>query len=184
MAHVHGAAGAIKAAGKAGEMAKGAAEGAMKAGGMAKGAMDHAMMGHAAGEAMGGMMGAGQMGGGMMGAGHMMADMPMMVHGSGQLVKGVAKGAMTGGAMGAAMATTSHNTGGFMSSLAKHPWLVFGLGVAAGVLIYKYRKEIIGATTEAAEKGKDFVLQQKENLEDLVAECCECEETAAKPKAE
>lgn len=67
-----------------------------------------------------------------------------------------------------------------MSSLAKHPLIVFGLGVAAGVLIHKYRKEIIATATRVSEQGKDFVLQQRENLEDLVAECHECEEDAGK----
>ena len=30
-----------------------------------------------------------------------------------------------------------------MSSVAKHPVLVFGLGLVGGYLIYKYRKEIV-----------------------------------------
>jgi hypothetical protein len=47
---------------------------------------------------------------------------------------------------------------------------VFGLGLVAGYLVYKYRKEIISSTTRAVDAGKDFVLQQKENLEDIVAE--------------
>jgi hypothetical protein len=59
---------------------------------------------------------------------------------------------------------------GKMCNVAKHPILVFGLGVAAGYLVYKYRKEIISGTTKAVDAGKDFVLQQKENLEDIVAE--------------
>ena len=57
-----------------------------------------------------------------------------------------------------------------MSNVAKHPVLVFGLGLAAGYLVYKYRKEIISSATSVVDAGKDFVLQQKENLEDLVAE--------------
>lgn len=57
-----------------------------------------------------------------------------------------------------------------MGNIAKHPVLVFGLGVAAGYLVYKYRKEIISNTTKVVDAGKDFVLQQKENLEDIVAE--------------
>jgi hypothetical protein len=42
--------------------------------------------------------------------------------------------------------------------------------LVAGYLVYKYRKEIISSTTKAVDAGKDFVLQQKENLEDIVAE--------------
>jgi hypothetical protein len=37
-------------------------------------------------------------------------------------------------------------------------------------MVYKYRKEIVSSTTKVVDAGKDFVLQQKENLEDLVAE--------------
>lgn len=57
-----------------------------------------------------------------------------------------------------------------MGNIAKHPVLVFGLGVAAGYLVYKYRKEIVSSTTKVVDAGKDFVLQQKENLEDIIAE--------------
>jgi hypothetical protein len=65
---------------------------------------------------------------------------------------------------------TVHSGRKLMSNIAKHPVLVFGLGIAAGYLVYKYRKEIIASTTKVVDAGKDFVLQQKENLEDIVAE--------------
>ncbi len=65
---------------------------------------------------------------------------------------------------------TVHSGRKLMGNIAKHPVLVFGLGVAAGYMVYKYRKEIISSTTKAVDAGKDFVLQQKENLEDIVAE--------------
>ena len=57
-----------------------------------------------------------------------------------------------------------------MSIAVKNPVVVFGLGLVSGFLIHKYRKEIIASTTKVVDAGKDFVLQQKENLEDLVAE--------------
>ncbi len=57
-----------------------------------------------------------------------------------------------------------------MSIAVKHPAVVFGLGVISGFLIHKYRKEIISSTTKVVDAGKDFVLQQKENLQDLVEE--------------
>lgn len=60
-----------------------------------------------------------------------------------------------------------------MKNIAKHPVVVFGLGVVAGYFIYKYRKDIIASTVKAVDAGKDFVLQQKENLEDIVAEAKE-----------
>jgi hypothetical protein len=44
-----------------------------------------------------------------------------------------------------------------MSNVTKHPILVFGLGLVAGYLVYKYRKEIISSTTRAVDAGKDFV---------------------------
>lgn len=57
-----------------------------------------------------------------------------------------------------------------MSKLTKHPVLVFGVGVVAGYFVYKYRKDIIANASKTVNLGKDFILQQKENLEDLVAE--------------
>ncbi len=72
------------------------------------------------------------------------------------------------------LATATVNTGGkLMSKVTKHPVLVFGLGMAAGYLVYKYRKEIIANATKTIDAGKDFVLHQKENLEDIVAEAKE-----------
>jgi hypothetical protein len=74
----------------------------------------------------------------------------------------VIKGSMT--------SATIHSGRKLMGNIAKHPVLVFGLGVAAGYLVYKYRKEIISSTTKVVDASKDFVLQQKENLEDIIAE--------------
>jgi len=72
------------------------------------------------------------------------------------------------------LATATVNTGGkLMSKVVKHPALVFGLGIVAGYFVYKYRKEIISSATKTIDAGKDFVLQQKENLEDIVAEAKE-----------
>jgi hypothetical protein len=69
------------------------------------------------------------------------------------------------------IAAATVNTGGkLMVKLVKHPFLVFGFGVAAGILVYRYRKEIITNATKTYDAGKDFVLQQKESLEDIVAE--------------
>ena len=73
--------------------------------------------------------------------------------------------------MKGSMASATVKSGGkLMSKLAKHPVLVFGLGVVAGYVVYKYRKEIVSSVGKATDVGKDFVLQQKENLEDIVAE--------------
>ncbi len=73
--------------------------------------------------------------------------------------------------MKGSMASVTVKSGGkLMSKLAKHPVLVFGLGMVAGYVVYKYRKEIVSSVGKATDAGKDFVLQQKENLEDIVAE--------------
>ena len=71
---------------------------------------------------------------------------------------------------GSIVSSTVHTGSRLMSNVAKHPVLVFGLGLLAGYVVYKYRKEIVSSTTKVVDAGKDFVLQQKENLEDLVAE--------------
>jgi len=81
------------------------------------------------------------------------------------IVKGVAT---------AVAASTIIQTGkGVMSTLAKHPLVIFSLGIAAGYLAHKYRKEIISISSKTAEQSKDFVLRQKENLSDLIAEAME-----------
>jgi len=73
--------------------------------------------------------------------------------------------------MKGSMASVTVKSGGkLMSKLVKHPVLVFGLGVVAGYVVYKYRKEIVSSVGKATDASKDFVLQQKENLEDIVAE--------------
>jgi hypothetical protein len=69
------------------------------------------------------------------------------------------------------MASASISSGGkVVGKLAKHPILVFGLGVVVGYMLYKYRKKIVSNVNKATDASKDFVLQQKENLEDIVAE--------------
>lgn len=91
------------------------------------------------------------------------------VHAAGDIVR---HAGMATGVVAAAAHTTTGSR--FMSVLSRHPLLVFSLGVATGFYAYKYRKEIIASATRATELGKDFVMHQKENLEDLVAECTEC----------
>ena len=90
-----------------------------------------------------------------------------MQHEGGSISKDIVNGSM--------VSATVHSGGKFMSKVVKHPAVVFGLGMVAGYLIYKYRKEIISSTTQVVDAGKDFVLQQRENLEDIVAESKEQE---------
>jgi pheromone shutdown protein TraB len=68
-------------------------------------------------------------------------------------------------------ASTIIQTGkGVMATLSKHPLVMLGLGITAGYLTHKYRKEIISITGKTAEQSKDFILRQKEALKDLLAE--------------
>ena len=96
-------------------------------------------------------------------------------HGS-KAIKGLKQASQNKNAMGkqimkGSMASVTVKSGGkLMSKLAKHPVLIFGLGMVAGYVVYKYRKEIVSNVGKATDAGKDFVLQQKENLEDIVAE--------------
>lgn len=79
--------------------------------------------------------------------------------------------AMTKGMVnGSIAASTTHTGSKLMKNIAKHPVLVFGLGAITGYLIYRYRKEIIASSSKVVGASKDFVLQQKENLEDIIAE--------------
>ncbi len=78
------------------------------------------------------------------------------------VVKGVAT---------ALAAATIIETGkGVMTRLARHPLIILSMGITAGFFAHKYRKEIISITSKTAEQSKDFVLRQKENLKDLLAE--------------
>lgn len=70
----------------------------------------------------------------------------------------------------AVVATTANPGRSLLRRLASNPWVWFGLGVAAGILLHRYRKEIIATAVKVGEKSKDFMLQQKESLEDIVAE--------------
>ena len=88
-----------------------------------------------------------------------------MNHGGESMKKDIAKSTVT--------SATVFTGGKIMKQLTKHPLVVFGLGVAAGYFVYKYRKSIISSTSKAVGAGKDFVQNQKENLEDIVAEAKE-----------
>ncbi|MBO3705083.1 MAG: hypothetical protein J5X21_01550 [Candidatus Accumulibacter sp.] len=52
-------------------------------------------------------------------------------------------------------------------------------GMVAGFLLYRYRKEIALSVSRACGMSKDFVLQQKESLADLLEETREREADAA-----
>lgn len=106
-------------------------------------------------------------------------------HAAGSHMMGGMMGNMMGNPMahGAMMAATGFAAGrGLLgATLFRNPLLLLAGGIAAGYLLHKYEKEIVLAVTKATGMGKDFVLQQKENLNDLVAEAQETEAQAGQP---
>jgi len=74
-------------------------------------------------------------------------------------------------ASGAMMAAGGYAAGkGLLGGVARNPLLFLAAGVAAGYLLFKYEKEILTAVSKATGMGKDFLLHQQENLDDLIAE--------------
>lgn len=78
------------------------------------------------------------------------------------LVKGVFMGFIISG--------VTHASKSLTRALIRHPLTLFSTGMVAGFVAHKYRKEIIAIGTQTARESKNFVLRQKENLLDLVAE--------------
>ncbi len=104
----------------------------------------------------------------------MMRQMPHMMGGGASGMGSMMGHPLTQGAM---MAATGFAAGrGLLGAgLLRNPLLLLAGGLAAGYLLHKYEKEIVLAVSRATGLGKDFVLHQKENLEDLVAEAREAE---------
>ncbi|MEO5336663.1 MAG: hypothetical protein H7841_07200 [Magnetospirillum sp. WYHS-4] len=63
--------------------------------------------------------------------------------------------------------------------LLTNPLVMFAAGAAVGYYGFKYRKEIAAAVAKASDMGRDFVLEQKEKLSDMVEETREAEEGGA-----
>lgn len=112
----------------------------------------------------------------------------MMEEPARHMMGGMMNSPMTQGAM---MAATGFAAGrGLIGGvLLRSPLLLIGAGLVAGYLVHKYEKEIVLAATKAMGMGRDFALQQKEHLSDLVAEAQEQEaqpaqaETPPSPQA-
>jgi hypothetical protein len=113
-----------------------------------------------------------------------MMNEEMMKHGAGMMGTGagmmshpVAKGAMMA-ATGYAATRTLVGHG-----LLRNPLMLLAGGIAGGIavgyLLHKHEKEIVLAVSKAIGMGKDFVMQQRENLDDLMAEAKETEAQAA-----
>ena len=106
----------------------------------------------------------------------------MMEEPARHMMGGMMNSPMTQGAM---MAATGFAAGrGLIGGvLLRSPLLLIGAGLVAGYLVHKYEKEIVLAATKAMGMGKEFALQQKEHLSDLVAEAQEQEAQPAQTEA-
>ena len=115
-----------------------------------------------------------------------MMNEEMMKHGAGMMGAGagmmshpVAKGAMVA-ATGYAATRALVGQG-----LLRNPLLLLAGGIAGGIavgyLLHKHEKEVVLAISKTIGMGKDFVMQQRENLDDLIAEAQEGEAQAATP---
>jgi hypothetical protein len=76
-------------------------------------------------------------------------------------------------ATGAMIVASSAPGRGALGRLLTHPLVMFALGATAGYFAYKYRKEIVDAAMRASEMGKDYVMNTRETLEDLMEEAKE-----------
>jgi len=89
-------------------------------------------------------------------------------------------------AKGAMVAATGYVAGRSLlgGALLRNPLVLLAAGIAAGYYLHKHQDEIVLALSKASGMGKDFLLQQKENLADLVEEAKEQEAQpeAAKPE--
>jgi hypothetical protein len=89
-------------------------------------------------------------------------------------------------AKGAMMAAGGYVAGRSLlgGALLRNPLVLLAAGVVAGYYLHKHQDEIVLALSKASGMGKDFLLQQKENLADLVEEAKEQEAQpeAAKPE--
>lgn len=83
-------------------------------------------------------------------------------------------------AKGAMMATTGYVVSRSLGGVFRNPWVALVVGVVAGYMLHKYEKEIVAAVAKTTGMGKDFLLQQKESLADIVEEAKETEEQQAK----
>ncbi|MDP1612518.1 MAG: hypothetical protein Q8M11_15810 [Sulfuritalea sp.] len=106
-----------------------------------------------------------------------MMNEEMMKHMPGMMSHPVAKGAM--------IAATGYTAGRALlgPSLLRNPLLLLAGGIAGGIavgyLLHRHEKEVVLAISRAIGMGKDFVMQQRESLDDLVAEAKETEAQAA-----
>lgn len=90
-------------------------------------------------------------------------------------------------AKGAMVAATGYVAGRSLlgGALLRNPWVMLAAGIAVGYYLHKHQDQIVLSLSKASGMGKDFLLQQKENLADLIEETKEKEgqqASAAKPE--
>ena len=68
------------------------------------------------------------------------------------------------------VSTIIHAGRGIIVSATKKPIIMFGLGVVAGYFIHKYRKNIVSASRTTLEESRDFLLRQKEHVQERLAD--------------
>ena len=68
------------------------------------------------------------------------------------------------------VSTIIHAGRGIVVSATRKPVIMFGLGIVAGYFVHKYRKEIASASRQTLEESRDFLLRQKEHLQDRLEE--------------
>jgi len=73
--------------------------------------------------------------------------------------------------MGLIISNANQATKSIAQALIRHPLALFSTGFVAGYLTHKYRKEILVIGNQTATESKNFLLRQKENVLDFVAEC-------------
>ncbi len=90
-------------------------------------------------------------------------------------------------AKGAVIAASGYTAGRALigGGLLRNPLLLLAGGVAGGIavgyLLHKHEKDVVRFVSRAIGMGKDFAAQQRENLDDLIAEAQEGEAQAATP---
>lgn len=107
-------------------------------------------------------------------------QMPQMMNGMGGMAGSVGNMMSRPLAGSAMLAAGGYAAGkGLLGGLARNPLVFLAAGVAAGFVLFKYQKEIIETASKLTGMGKDFVLHQQENLDDLIAEAQSTPATAA-----
>jgi hypothetical protein len=78
----------------------------------------------------------------------------------------LAKGIMTG----IVVSAVTHTARGITGFIVRQPVAMFALGLVSGYFVHKYRNEFVYVADHTVEHSKQFLLRQKESLNDLMTE--------------